>query len=91
MKSITLSIIFLLLSALPLIAEDLEKGEGKELFELRCGGMCHQLPDPEMLKVKQWRMILGVMQQRMKQKGIEPLTDEELETIFGYLKENARK
>lgn len=91
MKKTTLPLIFLLLAAPSLYAEDLEKGEGKELFELRCGGMCHQLPEPKMLKAKQWRMILGVMQQRMKQKGIEPLSDEEFETIFGYLKENARK
>lgn len=91
MKAITLSLILLFLTTLPLSAEENEKGKAKEMFELRCKDMCHQLPEPKMLKAKQWRMILGVMQLRMKQKGIEPLSDEEFEIIFGYLKNNARK
>jgi len=69
----------------------LRADEGKELFTIRCGGFCHQLPEPTMLKAKQWRMIMTVMQERMTQKGIDQLTDEEFEKIFIYLKEEARK
>lgn len=88
MKSIITIIIilfFIMATFRPLQAD-----EGKELFNLRCGGFCHQLPEPSMLTAKQWRMIMTVMQQRMKQKGIDQLTDEEFETIFIYLKDNAR-
>ena len=64
--------------------------DAKKVFESRCSGMCHQLPDPAMLKAKQWRKIMTVMQQRMEQKGISPLDEAEFETIFNYLKERAR-
>lgn len=88
MKGILTLIIALIL--LNLSATSLEADEGNELFNLRCGGFCHQLPEPTMLKAKQWRMIMTVMQERMKQKGIDQLTDEEFEKIFAYLKDNAR-
>ena len=55
----------------------------KSLFEGRCQ-MCHQLPEPTMLRPKQWRLILGTMQQRMQQAGVPPLTEEETEMILEY-------
>ena len=78
--------IFLLAFALPINAE--EKDEGKYIYEARCGGMCHQLPDPALLKAKQWKMVLNVMQKRMEQQGQEPLTGEEFEQVFDYLKKS---
>ncbi|MDH3973074.1 MAG: diheme cytochrome c [Deltaproteobacteria bacterium] len=80
-------LLLILLSTSPVYAED----EGKELFTIRCAGFCHQLPEPSMLKAKQWRMIMTVMQDRMKQKGIDQLTEAEFEKIFSYLKKNSRK
>ena len=62
---------------------------GEILFQGRCQ-MCHQLPEPGMLKPKQWKLILVVMQQRMQQTGIPPLTEEENELVFAYLAERAR-
>ena len=62
---------------------------GEILFQGRCQ-MCHQLPEPGMLKPKQWKLILSVMQQRMQQAGIAPLTEEESERVFAYLAERAR-
>ena len=56
----------------------------KSLFEGRCQ-MCHQLPEPSMLRPKQWRLILTTMQQRMQQAGVPPLTEEETEMILEYI------
>ena len=61
----------------------------KSLFEGRCQ-MCHQLPEPGMLRPKQWRLILGTMQQRMQQAGVPPLTEEETEMILEYIAEQSR-
>ena len=62
---------------------------GEILFQGRCQ-MCHQLPDPGMLRPKQWKLILAVMQQRMQQTGMPPLTSEETELVLAYLTERAR-
>ena len=63
--------------------------DAKSLFEGRCQ-MCHQLPEPGMLKPKQWRLILGTMQQRMQQAGVPPLTGDETEMILEYIAEQSR-
>ena len=62
---------------------------GEILFQGRCQ-MCHQLPEPGMLRPNQWKLILVVMQQRMQQAGIPPLTEEETELVLAYLTERAR-
>ena len=61
----------------------------KSLFEGRCQ-MCHQLPEPGMLKPKQWKLILTTMQQRMQQAGVPPLTEDETEAILEYIAEQSR-
>lgn len=58
--------------------------EGKQLFETRCAA-CHQLPEPTMLKIKQWRLVLATMQKRMQQNGLPPLTEEEFALVLNYL------
>ena len=60
----------------------------KSLFEGRCQ-MCHQLPEPTMLKPKQWQLILNVMLQRMQQAGVPPLTESETEMILEYIAEQS--
>ncbi len=61
----------------------------KSLFEGRCQ-MCHQLPEPGMLRPKQWRLILTTMQQRMQQAGVPQLTEEETEMVLEYIAEQSR-
>ncbi len=61
----------------------------KSLFEGRCQ-MCHQLPEPGMLRPKQWKLILTTMQQRMQQAGVPPLTEDETGRLLAYLGERAR-
>jgi hypothetical protein len=61
----------------------------ESLFNGRCQ-MCHQLPEPGMLKPKQWKLILTIMQQRMQQAGVPPLTTEETRRLLEYLSARAR-
>jgi len=61
----------------------------KSLFEGRCQ-MCHQLPEPDMLRPKQWKLILTTMQQRMQHASVPPLTEDETERLLEYLSGRAR-
>ena len=67
--------------------EDVEKG--KALFESRCP-LCHQVPEPSMLKLKQWRRSLLTMQKRMQQSGMSPLSEAEFQQVLAYLATQAR-
>jgi mono/diheme cytochrome c family protein len=58
--------------------------EGKQLFETRCA-ICHQLPEPAMLQLKQWRLVLKTMQNRMQKNGLPPLTEDEFALVLNYL------
>lgn len=71
-------------------AENAPLDEAEGLFTARCA-MCHQLPEPSMLKPKQWRLIIGTMQQRMQQANIPPLQVQEREMILNYLTARARQ
>ncbi|MBI5636459.1 MAG: cytochrome c [Nitrospinae bacterium] len=64
--------------------------EGAAFFEARCA-LCHQLPDPAMLKPQQWDSILKVMQKRIEQKGMPQLPDDEVKAIREFLRNNARR
>ena len=63
--------------------------EAEDLFVTHCA-LCHQLPEPGMLKPQQWKLIISTMQQRMQQASVPQLTDQETETILEYLSERAR-
>ena len=64
-------------------------GYGKLLFGARCT-MCHQLPDPQMLNVNQWKVVINKMQKRMALKSIPLLPQNEIDDILAYLKLKAR-
>ena len=95
MKKVLIIITGLVLVIMPLFVVQAEQdasersAEAKSLFEGRCQ-MCHQLPEPGMLKPKQWKLILGTMQQRMQQAGVPPLTEKETELILEYIAEQSR-
>jgi len=76
----------------PVATEETPAGKeayAKSLFEGRCQ-MCHQLPEPSMLRPEQWKLILTTMQQRMQQVGVPPLTEEEIGRLLEYLAQRAR-
>lgn len=61
----------------------------KSLFEARCG-VCHQLPEPDMLTPAQWKRSMEVMQKRMQQADMAPLDEEEFAQVHAYLSSQAR-
>lgn len=69
--------------------ENASANEAEALFAGRCA-MCHQLPEPAMLKPKQWKLILVTMQQRMQQANVPPLQTQEHDLILEYLTARAR-
>ena len=66
------------------------EAQGKELFEIRCG-ICHQLPEPDMLTAAKWKRLLQLMQKRMQQVDMLPLNEEEFAQIHAYLSSQARR
>ncbi len=63
--------------------------EGARMFSARCQA-CHALPHPRRLTAGQWDHMLGVMRQRMRERGLPDLAPEELDTIRDYLHRHAR-
>lgn len=80
----------ILIASLSAAASAETADEGAALFEARCA-LCHQIPDPAMLKPQQWDSVLAVMQKRIEQKGMPQLPDDEVEAIREFLRNNARR
>lgn len=101
MRTVLLLIVGLLLVASPLLAVQAEGDRhvdnssadenisGKDMFAARCA-VCHQLPEPGMLKAKQWMFIIETMQQRMQQADMPQLNEQEKASILEFLALNAR-
>ena len=79
--------LFILLSLAGVATAD---EQGQQLFESRCA-TCHQLPEPAMLKPKQWRLVLMTMQKRMQQSHLPPLNEDEFALVLKYLTEQAER
>jgi mono/diheme cytochrome c family protein len=89
MKRFTFAVWFIFsLVVSPAEAEE-DSAQGKVLFESRCP-LCHQLPEPGMLKLEQWRRSLKTMQKRMQAFGMSPLTETEFQQVLAYLATQAR-
>lgn len=65
-----------------------EGSAAAELYRERCGG-CHRAYHPGATKLPTWKMILPMMEQRMRAAGLPPLTGKERRTIVDYLRRNA--
>jgi mono/diheme cytochrome c family protein len=59
-----------------------------QLYLNRCG-QCHQAYNPSLMTAPMWAVKVDLMQERMKQTGLAPLTPDERETILEYLSSNA--
>ena len=60
------------------------------LYADRCGA-CHAVPHPRRNTVDDWHHLLPLMEQRIAERGLTPLTDEERETLSQYLDAHARQ
>lgn len=59
------------------------------LYKQRCG-QCHGAPAPSLHTADYWPSVLFRMQNRMAQKGVRPLSEEELRVLTEYLRTFAK-
>jgi hypothetical protein len=59
------------------------------LYVKRCGP-CHAVPHPARLACPGWVQMLSLMERRMAESGMRPLSEAERNEILGYLKAHAR-
>ncbi len=62
---------------------------GAQAFAHRCG-LCHAVPHPARHEYSGWRYLVPLMEQRMAERGVGPLSGEDRALILAYLKEHAR-
>jgi len=60
-----------------------------QVFTSRCS-ICHAPPHPKRHSYAEWELLLPVMQQRMEERGMGQLSDQDREAILSYLKANGR-
>ncbi len=58
-------------------------------FEARCGS-CHALPHPARHRAEEWPHLLALMERRMAERGLAPLSDGERQRLLDYLQRHAR-
>ncbi len=59
-----------------------------QLYMKRCGN-CHQPYDPHSMTPAMWQVQVPMMEQKMQQAGMHPLSDEDRKTIMDYLQRNS--
>ncbi len=58
------------------------------LYASRCG-QCHRAYSPRSLTAAMWQIQMQVMETKMQEQGVPPLTGWERDTILNYLARNA--
>ncbi len=80
---------YLTAHALP-VAQNLPAGPGKDTFERVCS-RCHQLPDPKTHAGADWPGVIMRMERNMERMKVPGVTNEESQTIIGYLRSVSRR
>lgn len=65
------------------------KDAGATLFRRDCS-QCHALPSPSAHKANQWPYVVERMRAHLRQYGGRDLSDDEAQSIEGYLKNHAQ-
>jgi len=60
-----------------------------QTFVSRCSA-CHAIPHPGRHTYQGWTYLVPLMESRMAERGMMPLTAEDRQLILAYLQENAR-
>jgi len=61
---------------------------GAQVYGVRCAP-CHQLYAPGTLTGAMWEVQVDRMQQEMRRRGVNPLTEQERYLVLSYLKTHA--
>jgi len=90
-KHITLLPLLLLLAACA-VSTPMPENESLafRIYEEKCGS-CHALPHPGRHSFQEWIQVVALMERRMEEKGLAPLSTEERDIILSYLERNARR
>jgi len=67
-----------------------EDSYAAQLYLNKCG-QCHQAYDPSLMTAAMWAAKVDLMQEKMKETGLTPLTQAERKTVLEYLSSNAGK
>ena len=62
--------------------------EAAHTYVARCG-RCHRAYDPRSMTGAMWQTQVELMDTKIRQAGMEPLTGDQRETILDYLTRNA--
>ena len=68
-----------------------DESSGAAQLYLRKCGQCHQAYNPSQMTAAMWAVQVDLMQERIKQMGLAPLTPDERKTVLDYLSSNAGK
>lgn len=60
-----------------------------QVYAARCSS-CHVLPHPARLTYAGWVQLLPLMERRMAERGMAPMSDADRNEILAYLKAHAR-
>jgi len=60
-----------------------------QAFNTHCSA-CHALPAPKRHRFEEWQLLLGVMEQRMSERGMTALSEQDRDAILAYLKRHGR-
>jgi cytochrome c5 len=60
-----------------------------QIFSAHCGA-CHATPAPRRHNYEEWQLLLGVMEQRMQERGMNALSEQDRTAILAYLKRTGR-
>ncbi len=58
------------------------------LYAQRCDG-CHRAYNPHRMTAAMWEIQIGVMEPKIREAGLPPLSDQERKIILDYLERNA--
>jgi hypothetical protein len=60
-----------------------------QAFAAHCSA-CHALPHPKRHSYPEWQTLVAVMEQRMLERGMQPLDEQQRGAILAYLEHNSR-
>jgi hypothetical protein len=60
-----------------------------QAFSSHCSA-CHALPHPKRHRYPEWQRLVAIMEQRMQERGMAPLGDQQRRDILAYLRLNGR-
>ncbi len=65
-----------------------ENTASAQLYARRCG-QCHRAYDPGSMSAAMWQIQVQMMEDKMRQFRVPPLSNQERDTILSYLDRNA--